>query len=198
MRTDYITPELMYRLLGDMTEQNRLVLRFCLETGLRVSDVVEMPYTALHGTTVHYIAKKTKKNGTCKISHELFKDLLRQTDGTWLFPSYKSSTGHLTRQSVWKALKKASKRADISRNVAPHSARKIFAVQDMKKNGFAQVQKDLQHSRFDTTLLYCLSDTSFLDNADKMNKRIDGLYDALQIIEQRLVKLCEHLCMERT
>ena len=198
MRTDYITPELMYRLLGDMTEQNRLVLRFCLETGLRVSDVVEMPYKALQGTTVHYIAKKTGKEGTTHISSELFNDLLRCTDGKWLFPSHISKTGHLTRQSVWKALKRASKNADIARNVAPHSARKIFAVQDMRKNGFAEAQKHLQHSRFDTTLLYCLSDTSFLDNADKMNKRIDGLYEALAVIEQKLQKLCEHLCMSES
>lgn len=193
MRTDYITPELMYRLLGDMTEQNRLVLRFCLETGLRVSDVVEMPLTALHGTTVHYTAKKTKKEGKCTISTELFNDIMRHTDGTWVFPSDKSKTGHLTRQSVWKALKLASRRADIARNVAPHSARKIFAVQDMRKNGFAQAQKDLQHSRFDTTLLYCLSDTSFLDNADKMNKRIDGLYEILDNIQDMVERIADQL-----
>ena len=65
----------------------------------------------------------------------------------------------------------------------------------MRKNGLAQAQKDLQHSRFDMTLLYCLSDTSFLDNTEKMNKRIDGLFDALEAIEARLLKLCEHLCM---
>lgn len=196
MRTDYITPELMYRLLGDMTEQNRLVLRFCLETGIRVGDAVAMPFGALQGTTVHYTAQKTNKDGTARISPELMTDLLRNTDGVWLFPSKKSETGHLTRQSVWKALKKASKRAEVARNVAPHSTRKIFAVQDMRKHGFAQAQKDLQHSRFDTTLLYCLSDTSFLDNAEKVNKRIDGLYDVLGVIEERLRKLCEHLCME--
>lgn len=195
MRTDYITPELMYRLLGDMTEQNRLVLRFCLETGIRVGDVVEMPFTALNGTTVTYTAKKTGKKGTAKISSALFDDILQHTDGKWLFPSKHSKTGHLTRQSVWKALKLASRKAEIVRNVAPHTTRKIFAVQDMRKNGLAQAQKDLQHSRFDMTLLYCLSDTSFLDNTEKMNKRIDGLFDSLEAIEQKLRKLCEHLCL---
>lgn len=196
MRTEYITPELMYRLLGDMTEQNRLVLRFCLETGIRVGDAVAMPFSALEGTTVRYTAQKTNKNGVARISPELMADLLRNTDGVWLFPSAKSESGHLTRQSVWKALKRSSKRAEVARNVAPHSTRKIFAVQDMRKHGLAQAQKDLQHSRFDTTLLYCLSDTSFLDNTEKVNKRIDGLYDILEVIEERLRKLCVHLCME--
>jgi site-specific recombinase XerC len=77
----------------------------------------------------------------------------------------------------------------VEKNVAPHSARKAFAVEEFKHKGIAAAQKALQHSDLSTTLLYCLSDTSFMENNEKINARIDALFEKLDNIEKMLTSV---------
>lgn len=186
MRTEYLNPDTLYKITNRMTSPTGLVMRLCLETGLRVGDAVALPTSALRGTEIHYTAQKTGKDGICKITPELMRDLMRNCDGDFLFPSRKSQSGHMTRQAIWKQVKKAVDKEHIEKNIAPHSARKSYAVEVFKKQGLSAVQKALQHSRVDTTLLYCLSDTSFLELDEKLNARLDAIFEKLDRIEKAL------------
>ena len=52
MRTDYVDPKTMLRVVDALRPQNALVMELCLETGLRVGDAVSLPFSALHGQSV--------------------------------------------------------------------------------------------------------------------------------------------------
>ena len=59
MRTDYIDPKTMWRVIDTLKPANALVMELCMETGLRVGDAVSLPFVALQGQTISFVAKKT-------------------------------------------------------------------------------------------------------------------------------------------
>jgi site-specific recombinase XerD len=64
-----------------------------------------------------------------------------------------------TRQAVWKDLKRIARAFRLKPNLAPHSARKVWAVAQYRKNGsLARVQKLMNHSSASVTTLYALAD----------------------------------------
>ena len=71
-----------------------------------------------------------------------------------------------TRSAVWKDIKKAAKVLKLGGNIGCHSARKTYAVELFHNEGLPEVQKELQHDRADTTMLYAFSDMLLSDNSD--------------------------------
>ena len=162
-----MTADEVRRLRGTLSESEWLPLEVAALTGLRIGDVLKMrPGDFLRGG-VRYTAEKTGKTGHVPLEDELLLRLYKSSRGTrWVFPSPKNPDKHLTRQAVWARMKKACKAAGIDpRGVAPHSLRKVFAVELLRKTNLAEVQKALQHDRVDTTELYALADWSTGDNA---------------------------------
>lgn len=78
----------------------------------------------------------------------------------YLFPNRNDYRKHRTRQAVWKDIKRAKKALRIKENIAPHSARKTYAVRLMKKynNDITKVQRELNHSTPEVTMIYALSE----------------------------------------
>lgn len=140
-----------------MQYENALALRTSLETGWRIDDVLHLRVSDLKGRTLSCIAMKTGKPDKKVISADLAKRLLQVANNGRLFDG-RFGDKPRTRQAVWRDVKKAVKRLGIAGNVAPHSARKTYAVEDFKDNGLAQVQKDLQHDRLSTTMIYAFAD----------------------------------------
>lgn len=83
------------------------------------------------------------------------RDAIHEQAGeVWAFPG-RGKTGHRTRQAVWKDVKRAAKMFRLDQNVAPHSFRKVYAVDLFEKYGdLKTVQKALNHSSETTTILY--------------------------------------------
>lgn len=54
-------------------------------------------------------------------------------------------------------MKKAAKLLGVQLNAAPHSARKTYAVEIFKDKGIDATQRELQHDRVSTTMLYAFS-----------------------------------------
>ena len=66
---------------------------------------------------------------------------------------------HRTRQAVWKDVKRAARAFRLPQNVAPHSARKVYAVDLLAKYGdIAKVQRALNHSGPSVTMIYAMAD----------------------------------------
>lgn len=156
-RTSYLKPALYNKLYAAMQYENALALRTCLETGWRIDDVLHLKLSDLQGRTLSCIAMKTGKSDKKVISADLAGRLRRIASNGRIFDG-RFGTKPRTRQAVWQDVKKASQRLGIAGNIAPHSARKTYAVQDFRDNGLAQVQKDLQHDRLSTTLVYAFAD----------------------------------------
>lgn len=164
MRTDYLNPQLYNKLYSVMTYQNVLALRVSLETGLRIDDVLSLRSEQLKSRKLEGFAKKTEKKYKKTISKDLFERLNSIKGKNYVFPKRSKPNEHRTRQAVWANMKKAAKVCGVELNAAPHSARKTYAVELFKDGGLNTVQRELQHDRVTTTMLYAFSNLLTADN----------------------------------
>lgn len=142
-----------------MRKKSGLALRVCLETGLRIGDVLKMRPDDISGRILSYTAEKTGKAGKKKLSGDLVRELRSISGQKWVFEGRSGSkTGHLTRQAVYLDLKRVSKKLGMQGQISPHTARKTYAVEEFHKHGLDFVKQELQHSNDAVTLLYALSD----------------------------------------
>lgn len=166
MRTDYLNPQIYNRLYAVMTYDNVLALRVSLETGLRIDDVLSIRTEQIKGRTIRGIAEKTGKPYKKAISADLSSRLRSLNRQGYIFPHRTKKNAHRTRQAVWANMKKAADILGVKLNAAPHSARKTYAVELLNDKGIDAVQKELQHDRISTTMLYAFSNL-LTDNANK-------------------------------
>ena len=147
----------MERVLAALMPSNRLVMRVILHTGLRISDVLDLKPDDLQPRR-WVIEKKTKKRRLVGFPSDLLEDLRKEAGTYWVFPG-KNPVKHRTRQAVWADVKRAAAAFRMPQNVGTHSARKIYAVELLKKYGeIKRVQKILHHAYPSTTMIYAIAD----------------------------------------
>ena len=159
MTTEYLLNKEMQHVLAALTPSNQLVMRVCLHTGLRVGDVLALKVGQI-GRRFWLSERKTGKRRMVGLSDRLIDALKSSASGSvWCFPHRLDNRRHRTRQSVWADVKRAAKAFRLPQNVAPHSARKVYAVDLMAKYGdIAKVKKALNHKYDSTTVLYAMAD----------------------------------------
>lgn len=172
MQTEYVEPKLFNKICGLLPHTSALAIRLSLETGLRIGDVLSAKPEHLKKNQLSFVAQKTKKAGTVMISDKLLKEIRANASPEWLFPSPQKAGEHLTRQAVWFSIRKACQKLEIKGVIAPHSARKTFAVEDRKKNGIAHTRQALQHKSTETTKIYAYSDLYEMDGIQEEIKAI--------------------------
>ena len=144
-------------MLAALTETNRLVMRTALHTGLRVGDVLKLQP---HELQPHFwvTESKTRKRRQVGLPEPLLSDLKNHAGEFWVFPGLDPRKHH-TRQAVWKDVKRAAAAFRLAQNVAPHSFRKVYAVQLMEKYGdIDRVRQALNHNSESVTMIYALAD----------------------------------------
>ena len=144
-------------ILAALTPQNRLVMRTALQTGLRISDVLELRPGQLKP---HFwvTERKTGKRRQVGLPEPLLSDLKNAAGVRWVFEG-RSPDHHRTRQAVWKDMKRAAKAFRLPVNAAPHSARKVYAVELLRKYGdIDRVRRALNHNSETVTMLYAMAD----------------------------------------
>lgn len=156
MTTEYLLRREMEHVLAALTPSNRLVCRVCLQTGLRVGDVVSLKTRDLKGQ-FWIVEAKTRKRRRVNLPRELLDQIRDQAGDVWAFPGRKPGQ-HRTRQAVWADVKRAAKAFRIRQNVAPHSFRKVYAVELLRRCGdVKRVQRALNHSDCATTMVYVMA-----------------------------------------
>lgn len=157
MRTEYLLHREVELVLSALTDSNRLVMRTCLQTGLRVGDVLALTPDRLK-PHCWVTEQKTGKRRQIGLPEPLLSDLKNNAGEWWVFPG-RNPRKHHTRQAVWKDVKRAAEAFRLPQNVAPHSARKVYAVELMKKYGdIDRVRRALNHSNESVTLIYAMAD----------------------------------------
>lgn len=172
MRTEYLLEKEVDLVLAALMPQNRLIMRTCLQTGLRLGDVLQLTPDRLKP---HFwvTEQKTGKKRQVGIPEPLLSDLRKNAGKLWVFPGKKEGH-HKTRQAVWKDVKRAAKAFRIDANIAPHSARKVYAVNLMKKYGdIERVRRALNHSSESVTLIYAMADMQ-LEAKNKRRRAQNG------------------------
>ena len=184
MKSEYFSPGTYEALYPVMQYENVLALRIALETGMRIDDVLRLKWDDFYAPQKFmFFAKKTGKKGKKRISKDLYSRLTqkRAKNQKFVFPGRKPGK-HRTRQAVWRDVKKAAEAASINGQLSPHSARKTYAVELRKEKGLPAVQKELQHSNRETTMLYAFADVAGRCGAD-------GSPELSERIARRVVEL---------
>lgn len=172
MTTEYLLEREMDHVLAALTPSNRLVCEVCLHTGLRVGDVVALE-TQRIGRQFWVVEAKTKKRRRVNLPGVLLRQLLAQAGPVWVFPG-RNPAKHRTRQAVWADVKRAAKAFRIKQNVAPHSFRKVYAVELLRRCGdVKRVQRALNHSDCATTMIYVMAAELLSAKRRKSTNRID-------------------------
>lgn len=142
-------------ILRALTPSNRLVIQVCLHTGLRVGDVLNLRREQIK-PRFWVTESKTGKRRMVGLPEPLRVEILRLSRGSdWAFPG-RDPRKHRTRQAVWKDVKRAAKAFRLPQNVAPHSFRKVYAVDLLEKYGdIKRVQHALNHGSVEVTMVYC-------------------------------------------
>ncbi len=157
MTTEYLLNKQVDQVLSALTPQNALVMRVALHTGLRLGDVLALRPEQLQS---HFwlTERKTGKRRQVGLPEPLLSALKKHAGKYWVFPG-RDPRQHLTRQAVWKDVKRASKLFRMPQNVAPHSARKVYAVGLMERYGdLKKVQRALNHDNESITMVYAMAD----------------------------------------
>ena len=145
------------------------ILRFGIETGLRVSDCLSMRVRSF-SKRMNVFERKTGKYREIEISERLFDfglayiaaHELKPSDA--LFPTtiYRKWQP-LTRQRVWGVFRKVADEIGLE-EIGPHSMRKTYAMNVLRETGdIKAVQRALMHTNVDTTMRYLLDLRSFLE-----------------------------------
>lgn len=157
MRTEYLLDREVDLILAALTDTNRLVMRVCLRTGLRVGDVLALK-TAQLKPHFWVTEQKTGKARQVGLPEPLLSDLRKQAGPIWVFTGRSGNRPH-TRQAVWKDVKRAAEAFRLKQNVGPHSARKVYAVDLLRKYGdIDRVRRALNHGSESVTLIYAMAD----------------------------------------
>lgn len=150
----------MRHVLAALMPPNRLALEISLATGLRIGDVLALRADDLRSSRRPTIRElKTGKTRRITLPVELYERCLGMAGKIYVFEHRLDYTKHRTRQAVFKDMKRAAALFRIKENIAPHTARKVYAVEAYHRTGdLKRVQKLLNHSREAVTLLYCMAD----------------------------------------
>ncbi len=166
MTTEYLLNREVERVLAALMPSNRLVMRVILHTGLRVSDALALRPGDLK-PRVWIVEQKTGKRRLVGFPADLLADLRREAGEFWVFPG-RDPRKHRTRQAVWADVKRAAAAFRLPQNVGTHSARKVYAVELLRKYGsFEQVQRNLRHSSPTVTAIYAMADKLLLQKYKK-------------------------------
>jgi integrase len=117
------------------------------DTGLRISDVLNLPRTGLKHT-MEITERKTGKVRTVHLRPYTLA-LCRQ----WAATHSGDKLITCNRSTIYRHIVRAARKHNLT-NVSMHSIRKFYATQYCKAHGLMETQKEMQHDYPTTTLLY--------------------------------------------
>ncbi len=167
----YLAEQEVLQLIQIAQETNKrlyVLLEVLYASGMRVSELVGLPVGAFNREEKHIqIVGKGGRERIVPLNNHAMAALeqwmiLRENDlpgnrkTKWLFPSFKSHLGHLTRGAFFKELKKLAVQVGIDPDkVSPHVFRHSFASHLVAHNAdLRSVQQMLGHAQIATTQIY--------------------------------------------
>lgn len=176
---DFLTPEETDRLLEAPDEsrplywRDRAILEFLYATGVRVSELVELPLSGLDlddgfaivfgkGAKERFVpVGAPARRALRRYLAEVRPGLDTGNGGGIVFLNARGRP--LRRESIWSLVRTAAKRAGITRKVSPHTLRHTFATHLVEGGAdLAAVQELLGHADISTTQIYTHLDRAFL------------------------------------
>lgn len=155
--------------------RDRVMLELMYATGLRVSEIVGLPLSAVNVRqgVVRVFGKGSKErivplgedaqHWIDQYLHNIRPELLKGGACNELFPSIRAQ--RMCRQTFWHGIKRYAQRAGIQKPVSPHSLRHAFATHLLNHGAdLRSVQLMLGHESLSTTQIYTHVATQRLKN----------------------------------
>ena len=135
-----------------------LIFDIGIETGLRISNIVSLPWSIAFESPWVIREVKTDKQRVIYPSPGLLQAIQKSEsealERRWLFESIRDKNKHVSRIQVYRVFNNASKALGLP-PVATHSLRKTFAVRYFEAHrDLLRLQEILNHKYLSTTLLY--------------------------------------------
>lgn len=160
--TEYLLEQQVRLVLAALMPSNALACEVSLHTGLRISDVLSLKTEQIK-PRFWVKESKTGKSKMVGLPDDLRQRLLAQAGEEYVFPNRLNPRKHRTRQAVWADVKRAQKAFRFGQNVGPHSFRKDYAVEVMRRYGdIEKVRRALNHDRAITSLIYAMADVQLM------------------------------------
>ena len=174
-----LTKEETKKLLDTLpTKKSKLMVSLIYASGFRVSELINLKVNDLNfEEMIGYVRQaKSKKDRIFNIPNFLLKKLKKQVEKQkelsqeYLFTGPK---GKLTERNIQKIVRKAAKKAEINKEVHPHTLRHSFATH-LLENGvdIRKIQELLGHADLSTTQIYTHISTEELK---KIRSPLDNL-----------------------
>lgn len=169
IKADYCDESVLDTILVALMPPNRLAIITSLTTGLRIGDVLALRTEALKKERFTIKEEKTGKSRRVRLGTELREQLFSQAGRFYVFEHRNDPMKHRTRQAVNKDLKRACQLFRVKGvSISPHSARKIYSVQQYKRTGSIEhVRELLNHSSEAVTQIYAMADEVTLRNSQR-------------------------------
>ena len=136
--------------------RNKMLFRLGLNTGLRISDILDLKVSDIK-RTIELTEQKTGKIKRFQLSDSFYDELIQYIKsycrGEWLFPS---KTGEpLSYAQAYKIIKTAGRKAGVD-DIGTHTMRKTFGyyAYNVLKVPIAYIMEALNHSSESHTLRY--------------------------------------------
>lgn len=173
----------------DLCHENALNYRnFCIlhlmyATGLRISEIVSLELNDYQpvAEVIHCVGKGSKERFVPIADYmvqimntylnDYRPDLDKDLQSKYLFLNYKGS--HLSRQTCWKMIKEYALKANIHKNISPHTLRHSFATHLLNHGAdLRSIQEMLGHASISTTTIYThVTNQKMIDEYHKYHPR---------------------------
>lgn len=159
MRADWICSEEIKHILAALTPENRLACEISEATGLRIGDVLLLTRAQVVQPRFTVREQKTGKTRRVYLPRELQERALLMAGPVYVFSGRLDGRRPRTRQAVYKDLRRAARLFRVREHISPHSLRKVWAVQQMRRGrSLRDVQRLLNHRSEAVTMVYAMAD----------------------------------------
>jgi len=168
-----------YLLSGCRSIRDKAIIRFMVNTGVRVSELcsIKLSDLDLNNKCITIIGKGNKER-IVTLNSEVISALSEYISGKRYQSDYLFSAkggNRLSRYAVWFMLNNASKNGGLTGKVHPHMLRHTFCTRLTENNvGIERIAELAGHSRLDTTRIY---------SKVSLNKK----HEAVSVLEKRSV-----------
>lgn len=169
MKSDYLTAQEADELVAALPYEYRPIVIAAIETGYRIGDLCAARAHMFdpHERTLIIKEQKTGKYRTVEVSNRLLlamQGFAPDLEKKLLFQKYlfeREPYVGMCRQTVWRWVTRTWERLHKGeqRSISPHSFRKLYAVNKrLHGASLADIKRDLNHDRIETTMVYALAD----------------------------------------
>ncbi|MGI5876134.1 MAG: tyrosine-type recombinase/integrase, partial [Dethiobacteria bacterium] len=150
--------------------RNLCLMRLMLNAGLRLSEIINLKPGDLDLANSRLIVKNNNKERVLLLGEE-DRDLLNQwmeirPKGEYVFSTLKGNM--LDSRYIREMVKRLAKKANIKKNIFPHTLRHTFAADLYRKTrNIRMVQEALGHADLSTTMIYTYIIDEELEDAMK-------------------------------